>query len=60
MPEPSSYTIDHTAFSFLFDPQGRQRVALRHDQTAQDFAADLKTLLDESVALGTVERSVKQ
>ncbi|MGB4060618.1 MAG: SCO family protein [Burkholderiaceae bacterium] len=45
MPTGSSYTMDHTALSYLFDPQGRFRVALRHEQSAADYAADIATLL---------------
>lgn len=45
VPTGSSYTMDHTALSYLFDPQGRFRVALRHEQTAADYAADIATLL---------------
>jgi protein SCO1/2 len=37
--------MDHTALSYLFDPQGRFRVALRHEQTAADYAADIAALL---------------
>ena len=45
VPTGSSYTMDHTALSYLFDPQGRFRVALRHEQTAADYAADISALL---------------
>lgn len=43
----SSYTMDHTALSYLFDRQGRIRVALRHEQTADDYTADVRHLLDD-------------
>jgi protein SCO1/2 len=45
VPTGSSYTMDHTALSYLFDPQGRFRVVLRHEQTAEDYAADIGALL---------------
>ncbi len=45
VPTGSSYTMDHTALTYLFDPQGRLRVALRHEQTAADYATDIRTLL---------------
>ena len=45
VPTGSSYTMDHSAQAYLFDPQGRLRVMLRHDQTAQDYAHDVKLLL---------------
>lgn len=50
VPTGSSYTMDHTALSYLFDRQGRIRVALRHEQTADDYTADVRALLAESVA----------
>lgn len=46
VPTGSSYTMDHTALSYLFDRQGRIRVALRHEQTADDYTADILALLD--------------
>lgn len=45
VPTGSSYTIDHSALSYLIDPQGRLRVALRHEQSAADYAADVQQLL---------------
>ena len=46
VPTGSSYTMDHTALSYLIDRQGRIRVALRHEQTADDYIADVRALLD--------------
>jgi protein SCO1 len=40
-----SYTMDHTANSFVFDPQGKVRLVVRHGMGAQSLAADLKQLL---------------
>jgi protein SCO1/2 len=40
-----SYTIDHTAGSFVFDPQGRVRLFIRHGGGAEVMAGDLKLLL---------------
>ncbi len=45
VPTGSSYTLDHTALSYVYDPQGKLRVVLRHEQTAEDYAADLKLIL---------------
>ena len=45
VPTGGSYTMDHSALSYAFDPQGRLRLALRHAQTAEDFAHDLRQLL---------------
>ena len=41
-----SYTIDHTAGSYLFDPQGRVRLFTRHGTGPEALAHDLKLLLD--------------
>lgn len=43
--EKGSYTMDHTAGSFVFDPQGRIRLFIRHGQGAEPIAHDLKLLL---------------
>jgi protein SCO1/2 len=40
-----SYTVDHTAASFLFDPQGRVRVYTRYGSGPKALADDLKVLL---------------
>jgi protein SCO1 len=48
VPTGSSYTMDHTALTYLFDRQGRLRVALRHEQGADDYATDIRTLLAEA------------
>jgi len=37
--------MDHTALSFVFDPQARLRLAVRHEQGAEQLAQDLKQLL---------------
>lgn len=42
-----SYTMDHTAASFLFDAQGRVRVFSRYGSGAQALTDDLKLLLAE-------------
>jgi protein SCO1 len=40
-----SYTVDHSAQSYVIDPQGRLRLLVRHDRIAQDLAPDLRTIL---------------
>ena len=45
VPTGSSYTMDHSALSYLFDPSGVLRVAMRHEQTAQDYAHDIALLM---------------
>ena len=42
---PGSYSIDHTAGSYVFDPEGRIRLFLRHGQGAEPIVHDLKILL---------------
>jgi protein SCO1/2 len=42
---PTSYTLDHSAGSFIFDPQGRIRLYTRHGTGPQALADDLKILL---------------
>ena len=43
--QPGSYTMDHTAGSYVFDPQGRVRLFVRHGQGAEPIVHDLKILL---------------
>jgi protein SCO1/2 len=40
-----SYTIDHTAGSYVFDPEGRLRLFIKHGQGGQPLADDIKALL---------------
>ena len=40
-----SYTMDHTAASYVFDPQGRVRLFVRHGQGPEPIVHDLKALL---------------
>ena len=42
---PGSYTMDHTAGSYAFDPQGQLRLYIKHAQGAETLAQDLKELL---------------
>ncbi len=41
-----SYTIDHTAGSFVFDPKGQVRLFVRYGGGADALASDLKLLLE--------------
>ncbi len=43
--QAGSYTVDHTAGSYVFDPQGRIRLFIRHGQGAAPIVHDLKLLL---------------
>jgi protein SCO1/2 len=42
---PGSYTMDHSAASFVYDPQGRLRLYARYGAGPQVLADDLKQLL---------------
>lgn len=42
---PGSYSVDHTAGSYVFDPQGRIRLFIRHGQGPEPIVHDLKMLL---------------
>ena len=44
---PTSYTMDHSAGSYVYDPKGRLRVYHRYGSGAAALAADLKILLAE-------------
>jgi protein SCO1/2 len=39
------YTMDHTAASFVFDPQGRLRLYARYGQSPEALLGDIRTLL---------------
>jgi protein SCO1/2 len=41
-----SYTVDHTANSYVFDPQGRVRLAERYGAGPEAMAHDVKALLN--------------
>jgi protein SCO1/2 len=45
VPTGSSYTMEHTAMSYVFDPRGKLRLALRHEQTAEECLADMRQLV---------------
>lgn len=42
---PSTYTVDHTAGSYVFDPAGKLRLYVKHGETPARIAADLRMLL---------------
>jgi protein SCO1/2 len=42
---PSSYTMDHTAGSYVFDPEGRVRLFVRQGDGGANLVADLRVLL---------------
>jgi protein SCO1/2 len=42
---PTSYTMDHTAASFIYDTQGRVRLYSRFGTSTDDLTADIQRLL---------------
>lgn len=44
-PTPTSYTMDHSAGSYVYDPQGRIRLYHRYGTGSAALAGDLKRLL---------------
>jgi protein SCO1/2 len=45
---PTSYTMDHSAGSYVYDTQGQLRLYARYGSGAQALSTDLKTLLKQS------------
>jgi len=45
---PTSYTMDHSAGAYLYDPQGRLRLFARYGAGPQALLSDLKILLKSS------------
>lgn len=45
VPTGGSYTVDHSAMTYLIDARGEPRVVLRHEQSVDDYAHDVRLLL---------------
>jgi protein SCO1/2 len=45
---PETYTVDHSAQTLVFDPQGRVRLVFSYGMAADKMAADLKVLLNNA------------
>jgi len=45
---PDSYTMDHSAGTYIFDPQGRLRLYVSYGQGPEVFAHDIALLLQQS------------
>lgn len=45
---PGSYTVDHSAGTFVFDRKGRVRLMIRHGTQADAITPDIERLLAES------------
>ena len=53
---PGSYTMDHSAGTFVFDPQGRLRLYVGYGQGADVFVHDIRELLRTTEAIAGVVR----
>lgn len=45
---PTSYTMDHSAGSYVYDPQGRLRLYVRYGSGAEALLADVRQLLKQA------------
>lgn len=45
---PANYTIDHTAGSYVYDPNGKLRLFTRYNTPPEQTAADIRTLLAQA------------
>lgn len=43
--DDGQYTLDHSAGTYVFDPAGRMRLYIKHGESAERIAADLRLLL---------------
>lgn len=48
-PTPTSYTMDHTAGSYVYDPRGKLRLFTRYGTKPELTAADVKVLLSQAL-----------
>jgi len=46
--EPGSYTMDHSAGTYIYDPRGQIRLFARNGAGAAPLVSDIKTLLSEA------------
>jgi protein SCO1/2 len=46
-PTPTSYTMDHSAGSYIFDPKGQLRLFASYGAGAAALSADIRLLLQE-------------
>jgi len=45
---PDSYTLDHSAGSYIYDTKGRVRLFMHYGTSVSDLSADIKALLKET------------
>ncbi len=48
VPTGNSYTIDHTAYTYVYDELGRLRLAVKPDQSSDKTAEDIRRLLSQT------------
>ena len=48
VPTGNSYTIDHTAYTYVYDELGRLRLAVKHDQPWEKTTEDIRMLLSQT------------
>jgi protein SCO1/2 len=48
VPTGSSYTMDHSAITYLLDPSGKMRVGIRPAVSADDIVKDVRYLLNKT------------
>lgn len=46
--KPGSYSVDHTAAMYVYDPSGKLRLFAKHAQGADALAHDIRLLLDRA------------
>ena len=46
--DPMAYTIDHTTFTYVYDPTGALRLVVPHDLAMDQLEADVRTLLKQA------------
>ena len=45
VPTGSSYTMDHSALSYIYDAEGNLRLGLSHTQPEEEYVADIKKVM---------------
>ncbi|MCL2590364.1 MAG: SCO family protein [Betaproteobacteria bacterium] len=55
VPVGGGYTIDHTATSYIYDPEGRLRLTVNYQSPAKAIAADVALLLHSSSTINDKE-----
>ena len=43
---PDTYTVDHSAGTYVYDPQGRLRLYEKHGEKPENLASDIRLLLE--------------